>query len=152
MAGRDRPGGVLTVELERFAYSPMGTFGRLRCPEFQCFTVERPWADNRPSESCIPEGAYGLVLGTYNAGGYPAYEVTGVSGRSLIKIHRGNTMHDVRGCVAPGVALGWVHGAWAVTSSARAFSAFMRAMGGAERARIVVSGYEPHARPAPLVP
>ena len=59
------------VLLERFAYTPMGIFGRIMSPEFQCYTVERPWLDNRARESCIPEGVYRLRLGTFNRGGYP---------------------------------------------------------------------------------
>ena len=60
------------VLLERFAYSPMGTFGVLTVDDFECYTVERPWLDNKPRESCIPEGVYRLELGMYNRGGYPA--------------------------------------------------------------------------------
>ena len=116
------------VLLERFAYTPMGTFGRILFPEFQCFTVERPWLDNQARESCIPEGVYRLQLGTFNRGGYPAYEVMDVPNRSLIKIHKGNTIDDVIGCIAPGKSLGYVHGKWAVLRSKDAFEEFMRAM------------------------
>lgn len=127
------------IQLERFAYTPYGVFGRLMFPEFQCFTVERPWLDNRPRESCIPEGEYDMVLGRYNRGGYAAYEIVGVPNRSLIKIHIGNTMDDLLGCVAPGKALGWVENKWAVTSSRVAHTEFMEAMGSAERGRIRIT-------------
>jgi hypothetical protein len=53
------------IVLERFAYTPIGSFGRLMFPEFQCYTVERPWLDNKIRESCIPEGEYALKLGMY---------------------------------------------------------------------------------------
>ena len=52
-----------TLQLQRFAYTPFGTFGRLYMPEFQCFTIERPWLNNVPKESCIPEGEYGIRRG-----------------------------------------------------------------------------------------
>ena len=126
------------IHLERFAYTPFGVFGRLMFPEFQCFTVERPWLDNRPRESCIPEGSYEMQLGRYNRGNYPAYELLNVPGRSLIKIHIGNTMDDLLGCVAPGKALGWVENKWAVTSSRVAYGEFMEAMGSIERSQIHV--------------
>ena len=116
------------ILLERFAYTPMGAFGRLMFPEFQCFTVERPWLDNKARESCIPEGEYALRLGMYNRGGYQAYEVMGVPDRDLIKIHIGNSIDDVIGCIAPGKSLGYVHGKWAVTQSKVAFREFMTAM------------------------
>lgn len=95
-------------------------------------------------ESCIPTGRYPLVLGVYNRGGYPAYELLDVPGRSLIKVHKGNTMDDVLGCIAPGTELGFMEtrkgtGAkWAVTASGQAFKAFMTATDGAERGHIDV--------------
>lgn len=109
------------MTLTRFAYTPVGTFGRLYLPEFQCYTVERPWLDNRVKESCIPEGRYRLMRARFHRGGYDTYEVIDVPGRSLIKFHIGNTMHDVLGCIALGRQLGYVDGTWAVMSSARTF-------------------------------
>jgi hypothetical protein len=41
------------VLLERFAYMPMGTLGRLIIDGSNgFFTVERPWLDNKAFESC----------------------------------------------------------------------------------------------------
>ncbi len=131
------------VKLERFAYTPFGTFGKMYIPEYQCFTVERPWLNNIPKESCIPVGEYGMALGFYNRGGYPAYEITGVPGRTLIKIHIGNTMDDLLGCIAPGKALGFLERKWAVTSSKKAFTEFMAAMDGVERSKIQITNYSP---------
>lgn len=126
------------VVLNRFAYSPMGTFGQIVIDQTKLFTVERPRGSNRPSLDCIPEGLYPLRLGTYNKGGYPAYELLEVPGRSLIKIHIGNTSRDVKGCISPGLALGFVGGQWAVTSSATAYNAFMEAMGGVSESTILI--------------
>ncbi len=131
------------IKLERFAYTPHGVFGKILIPEFQCFTVERPWLDNKPRESCIPEGVYPLVLGTYNRGGYPAYEVMNVPNRSLIKIHIGNTIDDVVGCIAPGKALGFLERKWAVTSSSKAFKEFMQAMNNIPECKINIYQYNP---------
>jgi len=130
-----------TLQLQRFAYTPFGTFGRLYMPEFQCFTIERPWLNNVPKESCIPEGEYGIRLGRYNSGGYPAYEIVGVPDRTLIKIHIGNTMDDLLGCVAPGKTLGWCHSKWAVMSSKKAFAEFMSAMDGVPTAQLHITAY-----------
>lgn len=117
------------VLLERFAWTPFGTFGRLSVEDaFHCFTVEKVWANNEPRESCIPEGTYPLVLDRYLKGDYDAYEVKGVPQRSRILIHKANTADELAGCIAPGLSLGWVHERWAVASSGIAFEQFMQAM------------------------
>ena len=131
------------VELNRFAYTPIGTFGKLYMSEFECYTVERPWLNNKVRESCIPEGEYDIELGRFNRGGYAAYEVMNVPERSLIKIHIGNSMNDVIGCIAPGKSLGWIHQTWAVTSSTTTYKEFMKAMENAPQARLIISQWIP---------
>lgn len=130
------------VFLERFAYvKGMGTFGTMTISSlpFSCFTVEQDWEDNKPELSCIPEGHYTLVRGRYNQGGYETFELRNVPGRSLIKIHRGNTMDDLLGCIAPGKKLGFMHGKWAVVGSTAAFAEFMAALDGVDETIIVIS-------------
>lgn len=119
--------------LKRFVCISMGTFGTLACAGLPTiYTVERPWADNEPNVSCIPAGTYTLRLrqspmitrvtrGDYTHG----WEVTGVPGRSYIMLHPANTAAELQGCIAPGLALGVVRGAWAVTSSRAAFEVVM---------------------------
>jgi len=127
-------GPTVNVLLERFAYTPDGTFGRLHVNGYACFTVERPWLNNERNISCIPTGRYGLRLGMHRrntpdtSDDYPAYELEGVPGRSLIKIHIGNTLLDLKGCIAPGTSLGYVAGHWGVTSSQAAYAQFMARM------------------------
>ncbi|MEN8821963.1 MAG: DUF5675 family protein [Abyssibacter sp.] len=135
-------GRLLRCELVRFAYTPHGVFGRLVLPDFECFTVERPWEGNAPRVSCIPEGIYALEPSRFHRGGYDCYEVVGVPGRSMIKVHRGNTMHDLLGCIAPGQGLGYVRGCWAVTRSKVAFESFMAAMAG-QSGQLIVKPYLP---------
>ena len=125
----------MIVTMEPFAYSPMGRFCNLTVEGgFSCYTVERPWLDNQPFKSCIPEGEYEILLGRYHRGdggrGYDAYELQDVPGRSLIKIHRANNMDQLLGCIAPGTTLGWYKGRWAVLNSTTAFRQFMQAMDG----------------------
>jgi len=115
----------MNLFLQRFAYTPHGTFGRLLVKDWECFTVERPWFSNQPNISCIPCGLYSLSLGTYHRGGYAAWEVLDVPNRSLIKIHIGNTMDDLMGCIAPGMSLGYVNGLWAVLNSKLAHQKLM---------------------------
>lgn len=116
------------IDVERFAYSPHGTFGLMKLEGFECYTVERPWLDNRPRESCIPEGDYEVVEAHFYAGGYPCPEILDVPGRSLIKIHVGNTMRNVVGCLAVGEDIGYVDGLWAVTRSRDTFQLLMQAI------------------------
>jgi len=140
---------MISILLERF-YAPcnVGTFGVLRLPEFECVSVERPWLNNQPNVSCIPEGEYDLVPSRYNRGGYDTYEIRGVPDRSLIKIHVGNTALDVLGCVALGSSLGYTEspigtGArWGVLHSRNSVREFMEQMHGAEDARIRITQYK----------
>jgi hypothetical protein len=133
------------VTVTRFAYTSMGVFGRLALPMtaeiegFECYTVERPWLDNRPRESCIPKGTYAMQLGTYHRGGYPAWELLRVPGRQLIKIHRANTMDDLLGCIGLGKDLGHVAGKWGVVRSREAYDEWMVASARlGDRATIVI--------------
>ena len=120
------------ILLERFGYTPMGTFGILKVGGFECYTVERPWLDNKVGESCIPEGKYDLKPDRYNRGGYDAYEILNVPGRTEIKIHVANTMDNVIGCIGLGKRLGYIFNKWGVISSRTAFNEFMEEMNGEE--------------------
>ena len=133
---------MLSINLERFGYTPFGTFGTLYLPEFQCYTIERPWINNEPKISCIPEGEYSMRFTRFFRGGYDTYQLEGVPDRTLIKIHIGNVMDDLLGCIAPGLDLGWYRNKWAVTNSTKAFKAFMQAMGGAKSAKIIITHKE----------
>lgn len=134
----------MNPKIERFTFPPCpyGTFGILTVKDFRCYTVERPWLDNQPNISCIPEGEYEMVLSYFHKGGYPAYEIIGIPGRTEIKIHVANTMDDVIGCVGVGEGLGYIKGKWSVTYSKMAYKAFMPAMAGIKRARITVGRVE----------
>jgi len=127
------------VLLERFAHTPMGVFGNLSVDGFECYTVERPWLDNKPRESCIPEGVYRLELGMYNRGGYPAYEIMNVPDRSLIKMHIANNINDVIGCVGFGDELGYYENLWSVMNSGKTMAKFMDAMDGEDGQIIIKS-------------
>lgn len=129
-----------TIQLQRFAYSPMGTFGKIIAPSgFSCFTVERPWMGNRQNISCIPEGRYVLrkryspVVERTSGGEFTeGWQVTEVPERTFIMLHPGNHMEHVEGCIAPGLHLGFIQEKWAVTSSRIAFRDLMNALTGSE--------------------
>jgi len=135
--------------LTRFAYTKDGVFGRWG--PYQ--TIEEEWRDNEPRISCIPTGIYRCERSTFHRGGYPTFEVTGVPGRTLIKIHRANTEEDLQGCIGLGLNLGvlkvkdedshqMTH-KLAALSSRQAFSAWMASMGDADNFTLHIVDYEP---------
>lgn len=129
--------------IERFAYTPHGTFGRMEIPDGQLlYTVEDAWLSNRRGVSCIPEGDYDCEPRPFHRGGYPAVHITNVPGRSLCLFHIANTHHDIGGCIGPGIALGWVRGVWAVTQSKIAFARFMEHFG-TRRFQLRIQQYVP---------
>ena len=99
------PTEIPTIRLERFAYTPFGTFGRLFLPESSLWTVERWWCDNRPFESCIPEGDY-RVRPRRSARFGEVMEVCDVPARTDILFHPANRPRELQGCIAPGVDFG----------------------------------------------
>lgn len=111
--------------IERFAYTPLGVFGRCYIEGQELFTVERPWLNNERSISCIPEGRYTCSPRFYNKGGYEAIEITQVPGRTNVLLHKGNTMHDLAGCIAITAKLGCVEGIWGGINSREAFQILM---------------------------
>lgn len=93
------------------------TLGKLTLGETTLHTIERPWVNNTPFESCIPEGTYDLVPFVRPGSGMLTYAIVnpvndvylnkadipaGQTGRYLILFHPGNTIDDVVGCIAPG--------------------------------------------------
>lgn len=133
----------MNLEISRFAYTSMGTFGEMYVRGERMVTVERPWLDNRPSVSCIPEGVYFCRPRFYNRGGYQAVEILDVPHRSHILFHRGNTMHDSAGCVLVTSREGVVNGLWAGVSSAPAFARFMEEYGALDSFRLTIRGFRP---------
>ena len=106
--------------LERFAYTPTETQGRLLLDDLTLYTIERPWVPGpnpggKNFKSCIPDGEYQLELYQRTNGDWSLRlrnEGLGVyrnkadrprtGGRWDILIHAGNYVEDVVGCIAPG--------------------------------------------------
>lgn len=122
------------VRLNRYFYGPNCTLGHMvvgasSVAPALIYTLELPWRGNEPRRSCIPDGFYECTPRRYNAGGYPAIEITGVPGRSHILFHRGNTASDVEGCVVVGTQVGILEGQLAVLGSAAAWARFFGELG-----------------------
>lgn len=106
------------LTLERFSYTPKYTEGWLLDDQGGrlAYTIERPWRDNLPNISCIPEGRYDLYRHT-RPNGHHVFRLIGgtvvgdsdrlhpADGKTRwgILIHSGNTAADVSGCIAPGL-------------------------------------------------
>ena len=95
----------MNLQLRRFAYLPEGTLGELFVPYgHSLYTIERPWLDNKPFESCIPEGDYAVK--PFNGTRFKdVWQLMDVPDRSYILIHTANRPSDVQGCI--GVGLFW---------------------------------------------
>lgn len=94
-----------------------------------CYTLELPWKDNTRNLSCIPDGEYNISLEYSNKYGLDLWELKDVPGRSEIKIHPGNYLRDILGCVLVGSGIGYDgEGNRAVLNSRKAFKKFMAAM------------------------
>ncbi len=130
------------LELLRLVDDGQATVGRLSIaddPAAAWYTIERPWLDNKPNVSCIPCGTYLMAPRHYNRGGYDAWEVLDVPGRSHILVHVANWPKNVEGCIGTGMGATSSHDGLMVTRSRDAFSEFMANMAGEERAVLVVS-------------
>ena len=132
----------MIFELERFAYTPMGTFGRLKANGFEtCFTIEEVWNNNSPSISCIPIGVYPLKRGRFPKHG-ETFQVMEVPNRSAILFHVANTILDIEGCIGPGERLGMLGPNWAVLQSKSAYDRFMVFMKNVDEAKLRIYNYQ----------
>jgi len=89
------------VYLERFAYLESGTLGKLTVGPWSCYTIERPWKDNEPNVSCIPEGTYKCE--PFSGDRFKdVVQILDVPGRTFILFHVANFPHDIEGCIGVG--------------------------------------------------
>ena len=125
------------VTLERLQSTDQGTFGRIYFGHNWLYTGELPWRDNSPNISCIPTGDYQVVWNWSPAFKRNMYLVTGVGGRSGIRIHPANLMGDTQkgfrshlyGCIALGEKIGWLDKQKAILVSRPAVRKFERYLG-----------------------
>lgn len=100
----------MRAEIVRNADQSKQTLGKLTVYDqqgrnvFSCFTMERPWLNNKRRESCIPVGTYKCIKHVSPKFG-ACFHVLGVVGRSEILIHKGNYYTDSLGCILPGSGL-----------------------------------------------
>lgn len=117
-------------------YYEKGTHGLGIFPSGETMDMlERPWADNTPHISCVPEGEYAvtyeespLVFRLTKEKYTHAYTVSGVPYRTLIRFHQANYPNDLEGCISMGSAA-FNHKTPVVWKSGPEFERFMRIMG-----------------------
>lgn len=126
------------LTLTRFAYTDTCVIGRMG----ELVTLENPWKDNKPSISCVPTGRWLCKRSWYNKGGYAAFELQNVPGRSLILPHIGNTAGDTRGCPLFGNKLGILNGHLATLNSKTAYEKWMASMEGIDTFWLTIEDYE----------
>jgi hypothetical protein len=78
--------------------------GKMEIDGLPFYTIERPWLNNEPYISCIPEGDY--FCKTHNGNKFKnVWEIEDVPGRTHILLHQGNFVEDVVGCIAVGLSV-----------------------------------------------
>jgi len=124
-----------------------GTYGVLTLPDgTKINTLELPWKDNKPRESCIPPGTYECTIRQSPKFG-TVYEVQGVQGRSAILFHAGNSAGDAsrgmkadsQGCILLGLGRAMRGIQQIITQSSAAVKLFMERLGG-KTFRLIVTG------------
>ena len=64
-----------------------------------CYNLERPWLDNKPFVSCIPEGQY--IVCADHTGRHKWFRYKEVQGRTDIEMHPASRVSELEGCQAP---------------------------------------------------
>lgn len=95
---------MIEITLERFCYHPVGTLGIIRFDGEVFYSIERPWEDNKPNVSCIPQGNYEVGWRESPRFG-ETWHVKDVPQRTHILIHVANFAEDVQGCIGLGTDL-----------------------------------------------
>ncbi len=127
---------MLNVTINRTVCADICTQGVLHIegyPEFILHTLERPWKDNDPDTSCIPEGVYTCIPHGWEPDTAvhmkKVWEITNVPNRSAILIHPANLVSQLRGCVAAGLESGEINGLPAVLNSKAAIGELQSIIG-----------------------
>jgi Family of unknown function (DUF5675) len=131
--------GTPAVLLTRLVPRSDGMFSWLSVASFGSFFLERPWRRNASDDpatpanesSCIPSGHYRLALLYSEHFKRMLWHVLDVPNRAGIEIHPANRASQLKGCGAPGQAIGHDGPTWTVEDSGDALEAFHAAMGSA---------------------
>lgn len=121
----------MNIILKRFHRNEVSTLGVLMIEGIKhdpIFTLELPWRGNARNTSCIPEGRYPIVY-FFRKNKTGSFLLEGVPSRSEVMIHQGNYLHEIRGCILPGVGIETVKPEPMVTNSAIAMNKLLSILG-----------------------
>jgi hypothetical protein len=124
--------------LRRIAFTEHGTFGVIIDAGIPfALTLERPWLDNKPNESCIPAGTYACQR--FHSASHPdTFQVMNVPDRTGILFHTGNLMQHSAGCILIGEQFELYKGQPAVLSSKKGFKEFMDKLGSMQDFQLLI--------------
>lgn len=131
---------MLNLILQRLSLSKFGTYGVLmKMTEIGnvpiMLTLEEPWNDNEPNNSCIPAGSYDCKRVQSPKFG-DTFEVCGIFNRNHILFHSGNTIDDTHGCVLLGMQLNYPN--VGIADSKLAFKVFSEMLEGMNQCHIEI--------------
>jgi hypothetical protein len=93
----------MNITVIRKIFTEKSTIGELSVDgQWYCYTLELPWKENHRGISCIPEGAYTVVVDWSNSKKSWLPHVLDVPDRDGIRIHVGNYPSDIQGCILVG--------------------------------------------------
>ena len=135
---------IIEVKLQRQKQYKTATVGTLHiCTKnlvWSCKTLELPWKNNIPNESCIPVGTYRCERVKSEKFG-ETFILTDVPGRSGILFHCGNTVpKDTRGCILIGVGLDCTDRKPVLLASRAAMNTFRDMLSGFDSFNLVIEG------------
>ena len=135
-----------------------GTYGRIIAGDISLHSMERPWIPSsewpsgKPMESCFPVGTYDLVKEYSPKYGKSMYYVVNPDHGVYLRkedrfhdwerwgcmIHPANWVHQINGCVAPGMSRGVIGDSYGVGSSRSAVEKLYEHIDKAESPRLSV--------------
>lgn len=107
-------------------------------PEVDLHTLEDPWRNNEPFNSCIPEGVYKVKRD--RVGRYRWFAVEGVEERTAIEFHEGNYEADTAGCILVGMGR---DSKWNLTNSIKGLNVLSDFIGSDEEFILNIRQYNP---------
>ena len=125
----------MELTLERKWLTDKSTIGELSVDgTYECVILEPPklyqGQENVPDKTCVPEGAYYVILAFSPKHKRVTPLLVGVPGRTEVEIHIGNFPQDTLGCLLAGLD----HGEDEVSGSTLAFGELFAKMSGANQA------------------
>jgi len=139
------------LSINRWAYSPYGTFGTLRIyrdagdPAFECFSLEPLWL---PAEqvSCLPTGYYNLNFArTHDDSSYNTYEVEGAENRVIFS--PADILPELHNNIGIGNMLTMKHLKWGLGGARESMKRLLRELKGGDDIQLSITAnqyrYEP---------